>query len=136
MRLAELFETVTEVGNVDSFVVAYRGYPVLLDMLARDSRLHEPLGAIVENARDWALTKATELGKIASGKRLRTPLSHREEEVLGLIAHGLTNKEIASTLFISEATVKVHVRHVLEKLGVRTRTEAALRCSEGLDAPA
>jgi DNA-binding NarL/FixJ family response regulator len=50
--------------------------------------------------------------------------------VLGLIAQGLTNKEIAGTLFISEATAKVHVRHIFDKLGVRTSTEAALRASE------
>jgi DNA-binding NarL/FixJ family response regulator len=47
--------------------------------------------------------------------------------VLGLIAQGLRNPEIAKALFISQSTTKVHVRHVLEKLGVRTRAEAVLR---------
>lgn len=42
----------------------------------------------------------------------------------GLIAQGLTNREIARTLWISESTVKVHVRHVLAKMGARSRTEA------------
>jgi DNA-binding NarL/FixJ family response regulator len=42
------------------------------------------------------------------------------------MAQGRSNRAIAKTLFISESTVKVHVRHVLEKLGVHTRTEAAL----------
>jgi DNA-binding NarL/FixJ family response regulator len=60
-------------------------------------------------------------------------ISPREKEVLDLIAQGLRNKEIASTLFISEATVKVHVRHILEKLGVKTRTEAAVRAADLTD---
>ena len=53
-------------------------------------------------------------------------LSPREAEVLGLVAEGLTNAEIASTLFLAVSTVKVHVRSVLRKLGLRTRTEAAI----------
>jgi len=54
-------------------------------------------------------------------------LSPRESEVAELLAQGYTNKEIASQLFITPATAKQHVRHIFEKLGVRTRTEAALR---------
>ncbi len=46
-----------------------------------------------------------------------------------MLAQGLTNREIASALYISEATAKVHVRHILGKLGVRTRTEAAVRAA-------
>jgi DNA-binding NarL/FixJ family response regulator len=52
-------------------------------------------------------------------------LSEREREVLGLMADGLRNREIAERLVISEATVKTHVRHVLEKLRLRNRAEAA-----------
>jgi DNA-binding NarL/FixJ family response regulator len=50
--------------------------------------------------------------------------------VVELVAGGLTNKEIGRTLFITEATVKVHVRKICRKLGVRTRTEAAMRAAE------
>jgi LuxR family maltose regulon positive regulatory protein len=52
------------------------------------------------------------------------PLSERELEVLHLIAHGLTNPEIASRLFISLNTVKTHCRSIYGKLGVRSRTQA------------
>jgi two-component system nitrate/nitrite response regulator NarL len=48
-------------------------------------------------------------------------------DVLELVRQGLTNRGIAKTLFISEATVKVHVRHIMDKVGARTRTEAATR---------
>ena len=53
-------------------------------------------------------------------------LTPRELEVLGLIVQGMSNKEIASDLVIAQNTVKNHVRSILEKLQVRTRTEAAL----------
>src|SRR5690349_12975415 len=52
-------------------------------------------------------------------------LSDREREVLSLLADGLRNREIAERLIISEATVKTHVRHILEKLRFRNRAEAA-----------
>jgi DNA-binding NarL/FixJ family response regulator len=48
-------------------------------------------------------------------------------EVLELVRQGLTNREIAKSLFISETTVKVHLRHIMDKTGTRTRTEAATR---------
>jgi DNA-binding NarL/FixJ family response regulator len=54
------------------------------------------------------------------------PLSERENEVLQLMAKGLSNKEIARALWIGETTVKTHVSHILRKLGAADRTQAVL----------
>jgi len=58
-------------------------------------------------------------------------LSPRELEVVGLIARGRSNKEIAAELFISEATVKTHVTRVLTKLDLRDRTQIAIAAHGG-----
>jgi len=52
---------------------------------------------------------------------------------MALVARGQTNKEIARTLWISPGTVRTHLEHIYEKLGVRTRTAAAARFLEVLD---
>ncbi|HOA52779.1 MAG TPA: response regulator transcription factor, partial [Thermogutta sp.] len=54
------------------------------------------------------------------------PLTQRESEVLKQLANGLTNKEIAQILNISYETVKEHVQHILRKIGVTHRTQAAV----------
>ncbi len=54
------------------------------------------------------------------------PLTQRESEVLRQLAYGLTNKEIAAALHISYETVKEHVQHILRKIGVSDRTQAAV----------
>jgi LuxR family maltose regulon positive regulatory protein len=58
------------------------------------------------------------------------PLSERELEVFQLIAEGLTNQEIASKLFLTLNTVKVHTRNIYGKLGINSRTQAVARSQE------
>ncbi|HEY6694008.1 MAG TPA: response regulator transcription factor [Solirubrobacteraceae bacterium] len=63
-------------------------------------------------------------------QELGPQLTAREEEVLALLAHGLPNKLIARRLSISERTVKGHLTHVFERIGVTDRTQAALWARE------
>jgi DNA-binding NarL/FixJ family response regulator len=61
---------------------------------------------------------------------LPEPLSEREQAVLRLLAIGLSNREIAERLSLAEGTVKNYVSNILQKLGVRDRTQAAVRARE------
>jgi two-component system nitrate/nitrite response regulator NarL len=54
------------------------------------------------------------------------PLSPREQEILALIAEGASNKEAARRLHVAESTVKIHVQHILRKLGLASRVQAAV----------
>ncbi|MBN9613489.1 MAG: response regulator transcription factor, partial [Actinobacteria bacterium] len=64
------------------------------------------------------------LGVLRGMRNPLPKLTDREVEVLRLLATGAANKEIARTLFVSEATVKTHVAHILTKLGVDSRSKA------------
>jgi DNA-binding CsgD family transcriptional regulator len=112
-------------GIVDSLVVAYRAAPQLLDLIGSsvDDDERDFLVRVMTEAGDDVLCEAHRLGRPGND----TPLTPRELEVLHLVAAGLTNQEIASQLFITLSTAKVHVRHIMEKLNARSRTEAAMK---------
>lgn len=98
-------------------------------------------GYLLKNERRAELLKAIRL--VAAGQSLLdtaiakqamermasqapgSELTEREREVLALIARGYTNKQIADTLYVSEKTARNHVSHILEKLGLSRRSEAA-----------
>lgn len=70
---------------------------------------------------------------LAKSNSLASPLSQRELEVLKLVVEGLSNQEIADKLVLSVETVKTHMRHIMEKLAVSDRTQAAVKAMrEGL----
>lgn len=75
-----------------------------------------------------ALSPAVAVALVQAARR--PALSPRELEVLGLVAQGHSNPEIAAALFIGEATVKTHLQHVFEKLGVTDRTRAVTKAHE------
>lgn len=95
-----------------------------------------PHEEIVEGIRSVARGEVALAPRIAAllVHRMRVPppprLSARETEVLGLVAQGHSNPEIAGLLYLGEATVKTHLLHVFEKLGVNDRTRAVTRAME------
>jgi predicted ATPase/DNA-binding CsgD family transcriptional regulator len=80
---------------------------------------------------DEAVTRAT--GDPDEPALSRSPLTRREQEIAGLVADGLSNREVASRLVISKRTVDTHVEHILTKLGYRNRTQIATWLSGGED---
>jgi len=91
-------------------------------------------GYLLKDMPPGELVKAvlgTDTIVMASDEAPEDELSVREREVLELIGQGLRNREIAERLVVSEATVKTHVRHVLEKLRLRNRAEAAAFAARG-----
>ena len=75
---------------------------------------------------DIARRVLQEISRPAQAKPTTDPLTERELEVLRLISKGLSNKEIASAIFVAEWTVRTHVSNILGKLHLASRTQAAL----------
>jgi LuxR family maltose regulon positive regulatory protein len=124
-------EVSRDTGNFDAFVTTYRACPALLGLLPEVDDNAKTFSTIVLT-HDPALADSCGLGRRPPERRSGEELTRREREVLRLLSQGLSNRQIARTLWIAESTVKVHVRHVFEKLGVRTRTEAAAMAAEVL----
>jgi DNA-binding NarL/FixJ family response regulator len=112
-------------GIFDSLVVAYRAAPQILDLirLSASDEERDLVNGVMSEADDEVLSGAHGMMRTS----VEAPLTPREAEVLQLVAAGLSNQDIASQLFISLATAKVHVQHIMEKLDARSRTEAAMK---------
>ena len=114
-------------GGWDLLLCAMRCRPRLAELIAaHDPTARRDLEQLFTKSRDRALAKRIGV-RPRDVRNVREILSPREVEILDLIRRGLRNHEISSALFIAESTTKVHVRHIFEKLGVRTRAEAVAR---------
>ncbi len=117
-----------EASILDALQAGARGY------LTKDAGVAEIARAIQAAAHHQALLDPVVQARLlaAAGAMRPAPapaalpdeLTTREAEVLGLIARGLSNREIAGALVVSEATVKTHVNHIFAKTGARDRAQA------------
>lgn len=99
--------------------------------LLKDAGPDELLAAVHVAAAGESALSPTVAAKLMG--RLRDPrpvLTEREAEVLRAVASGATNRQVAAALHVSEATVKTHLVHVFDKLGVASRTAAVARARE------
>jgi DNA-binding NarL/FixJ family response regulator len=114
-------------------MLAYRSDQRVLDVfsdLAPPSQLHVVRTLTVCGDQEIAHRANIAIAKDESSPERFQNLSNREREVLGLVADGLSNREIAQRLYIAESTAKLHVRRILAKTGARSRTEAAIHARQ------
>ncbi|MGH3005596.1 MAG: LuxR C-terminal-related transcriptional regulator [Gaiellaceae bacterium] len=116
-----------EADFFDALVLSYRSSPVFLDWLSTQAALHEIIGTVMRRVNDVDLPSKLGIETLLPSAEAHDLFTSRERQVLDLMAQGLSNAEIAGTLFISQSTVKVHVHHILKKLGVKSRLQAVLR---------
>jgi len=114
-----LVQATRETGNIDGCLTVLRGSHVV----------RHAVQSLAQERGDVGLFCRMLLARVdvhVPRTRMRAALTPREREVLGLLRQGLSNKQIGAALYISDVTVKVHLRHIYEKLGVRSRVAAAL----------
>jgi len=107
------------------------GAGAVLLRTAPPDKLHAALRAVAHElvVADADVAATVFEQRVRSEGELDEPLTHRELEVMQHLAFGLTNREIAAALGITEHTVKFHVNSILEKLGAESRTEAVVRAA-------
>ena len=128
--VAEAVAMASEQGWVRVFTDEGPPMRTLLARLVAARRADDPVGAGVPGEHLGRLVRAFEPDSPPVVPGLVDPLSPREMEVLRLVAAGRSNQQIAHELVVAPDTVKKHVTHILEKLGVTNRTEATARARE------
>jgi ATP/maltotriose-dependent transcriptional regulator MalT len=129
-RCETLIDHVFETGSCDLAVAAYRANPELLSTLLASARIRDKTVFLVRRAGDDRRLETLGMSSAALVDPVIS-LSPREREVYDLLCEGLSNAEIGRQLFITPGTVKVHVHHVFDKLGIRSRTALALNSARG-----
>jgi DNA-binding NarL/FixJ family response regulator len=115
---------------LDAIRAGARGY---LLKGATAAEIAAAVRSIAEDGTALSPAAAAHLASAVRAPRGAGPLSAREREVLGLIAHGLAGKQIANTLSITERTVKFHTASLIRKLGAENRAQAvAIAAQRGL----
>lgn len=104
--------------------------PTAREAVGQALAIFEHLGAPL-----WAGKASRELSKIAA-RTSADGLTETERRVATLVTHGHTNREVAAAMFVTENTVQTHLRHIFQKLGVRSRTELAARLLSAASDPA
>jgi DNA-binding NarL/FixJ family response regulator len=152
IAIAEMFDDIVVVDDAADVVVSFDaslarrvGVPVLVLLddanraaeaiaagakgaIARDSSPRQLHAALLAIGEGLIVTDRDVVHRDA--EPLTEPLTAREDDVLQLLASGLTNKEIASRLGITDHTVKFHVNAILGKLAAETRTEAVVHAAK------
>jgi LuxR family maltose regulon positive regulatory protein len=126
-----LIEAARQYNVWDPVLFGARASAMLATALCEDPETRPSMESLYQIAQDLPLARRAGFRTRATSSTTEL-LTPRELEVLGLIAQGCKNGEISRTLFISDSTTKVHVRHILEKLGARSRAEAAARYEKEL----
>ena len=126
-QAARLVAEVRDAAFEDALVLAYRSHPFVLELLPHDGPSASNIASVLRRANDQATGNARFRSPAGIPLAPLAPLTPREQEVLSLLADGLSNAEIAQRLFISVSTAKVHVQHILKKLGAKTRLQAAVQ---------
>ena len=121
---ASRIETVINGRIWDPIVIGLRATPMFGTFIAEETQWRTWLQQLLAASADTSMAKSLGL-RVPRAAHPTGGLTPRESEVHDLLAQGLTNEEIAKLLFISVSTAKVHVKHIFEKLGVRSRLEAA-----------
>ncbi|MDQ3639143.1 MAG: response regulator transcription factor [Actinomycetota bacterium] len=120
IALTSVLEDVSVSGAVKAGAIGY----LLKNTEAED--LGQAIKAAADGQVQLAPEAAARLMREVRAPESPEPLTEREIEVLELVARGKANKQISAALFIGEKTVKAHVSSILAKLGVQSRTQAAL----------